>query len=447
MSLLQQAPRFDTGGAAHLARELFGVEGTATPLPSERDQNFVIETADGRRSVLKIANATDDIDLLEAQNAAMEHVSALGLCPRVLAAPDGRRIVRAPSGHSVRLLSWLPGAPLGSTHERPASLLEDLGRQLGRLSRALADFDHPALHRHFYWDLSRAFDILAEHSPRITDPALSGFVRRTAGYVRARDGFRLARLRRCIVHGDANDFNILITTEGSPAPRVSGLIDFGDMVHGYTVAEPAVAIAYAVLDHPSPLDAATAIVRGYHGQYPLTDDELGVLFGLVQLRLCASICIAADQQIQRPGDEYLAISQAAIQRTLPVLAAIHPDAAEEALRRACGYPSEHVSQPPKSATLAQRRQHLGGNLSLSYSDPLKVTRGWMQYLFDDSGQEFLDAYNNVPHVGHSHPRIVHAVHEQLRAVNTNTRYLHDTIGRFAERLCGTLPEPLRVCYF
>jgi len=71
----------------------------------------------------------------------------------------------------------------------------------------------------------------------------------------------------------------------------------------------------------------------------------------------------------------------------------------------------------------------------------------MQYLFDEAGQQYLDAYNNVPHVGHSHPRVVNAVAEQLRSLNTNTRYLHDTILHYAERLCATLPGPLSVCYF
>jgi 4-aminobutyrate aminotransferase-like enzyme len=71
----------------------------------------------------------------------------------------------------------------------------------------------------------------------------------------------------------------------------------------------------------------------------------------------------------------------------------------------------------------------------------------MQYLFDESGAQYLDAYNNVPHVGHSHPRVVQATVDQMRTLNTNTRYLHDTIWRFAERLCATLPGPLRVCYF
>ncbi|HUN08555.1 MAG TPA: aminotransferase class III-fold pyridoxal phosphate-dependent enzyme [Aggregatilineales bacterium] len=102
---------------------------------------------------------------------------------------------------------------------------------------------------------------------------------------------------------------------------------------------------------------------------------------------------------------------------------------------------------PYEETLRQRRSRLGGNLSLTYSHPLKIVRGWRQYLYDDTGRAYLDMYNNVPHVGHTHPRIVKAVQEQVGLLTTNTRYLHDNINRYAERLCAHLPEPLEVCYF
>jgi 4-aminobutyrate aminotransferase-like enzyme len=103
--------------------------------------------------------------------------------------------------------------------------------------------------------------------------------------------------------------------------------------------------------------------------------------------------------------------------------------------------------PTKSATLAARHAVLGGNLSVAYHDPVKIVRGWRQYLFDDEGRRFIDAYNNVPHVGHCHPRVVEAGATQMRVLNTNTRYLHDLVAAYAERLAATLPAPLEVCYF
>jgi 4-aminobutyrate aminotransferase-like enzyme/Ser/Thr protein kinase RdoA (MazF antagonist) len=99
----------------------------------------------------------------------------------------------------------------------------------------------------------------------------------------------------------------------------------------------------------------------------------------------------------------------------------------------------------KEETLAGRRAHMGGNLSISYDEPLKIVRGWKQFLYDDAGRRFLDVYNNVPLVGHSHPRVVEAVQKQIAVLNTNTRYLHDNIVDYAEKLTSKLP--LKVCYF
>lgn len=97
--------------------------------------------------------------------------------------------------------------------------------------------------------------------------------------------------------------------------------------------------------------------------------------------------------------------------------------------------------------IQKRKRLLGGNLSIAYDDPLKIVRGSMQYLYDEDGRQYLDAYNNVAHVGHCHPKVVQAGQEQMAALNTNTRYLHDGIITYAERLTATLPEPLNVCYF
>ena len=104
-------------------------------------------------------------------------------------------------------------------------------------------------------------------------------------------------------------------------------------------------------------------------------------------------------------------------------------------------------EPSLTDTLLERRSLMPRNLSISYQRPLKIVRGWRQYLYDDAGRAYLDVYNNVPLVGHSHPKVVEAVHKQLGLLNTNTRYLHDNVVRYAKRLTQRLPEPLRICYF
>ncbi|MCG6910586.1 MAG: aminotransferase class III-fold pyridoxal phosphate-dependent enzyme [Deltaproteobacteria bacterium] len=97
--------------------------------------------------------------------------------------------------------------------------------------------------------------------------------------------------------------------------------------------------------------------------------------------------------------------------------------------------------------LAFREAHIGRNLSISYDNPLKIVRGEAQYLFSEDGQVYVDGVNNVSHVGHCHPHVVHAGQRQMAVLNTNTRYLHDNIVEYARRLLTTLPDPLSVCFF
>ena len=361
MSFLAQAPRLSAADAGRLARELYGLDAIAAPLPSERDQNFLLtsvavsgteglgtrelRTDDGRltaaRYVLKIANATEDRAMLEAQNAAMAHVAGrVALCPHALPTRSGDLIGVVPGGvHFVRLVTYLEGTPFAGIGARTPALFESLGRAVGRLDRALGGFDHPAIHRDFHWDLARAGAVIQEHLPRVTEHADRQIVERiTRAALQAIEGRRPA-FRRSAVHHDANDWNVLVSTPEPergripyptpvsdprrlPTPEVVGIIDFGDMVHSWTVADPAVAVAYAMLDAVDPLVTAEAVIHGYQSEYPLLPEEWAAVFPLACLRLCMSACIAAWQQAQRADDEYLAVSQQPIRRTLPALATI-----------------------------------------------------------------------------------------------------------------------------
>ncbi|MCZ4268759.1 aminotransferase class III-fold pyridoxal phosphate-dependent enzyme [Rhodobacteraceae bacterium G21628-S1] len=112
-------------------------------------------------------------------------------------------------------------------------------------------------------------------------------------------------------------------------------------------------------------------------------------------------------------------------------------------------PDDKVCYQPtdKSEVLDKRRAHFGGNLSLTYSDPVMLVRGWKHHLFDEWGRPYLDAYNNVPHVGHAHPRIQAVAADQLRRMNSNTRYLHPAQTAFADKILSKLPDHFEVCFF
>ncbi|MDA7965509.1 aminotransferase class III-fold pyridoxal phosphate-dependent enzyme [Ruegeria sp.] len=112
-------------------------------------------------------------------------------------------------------------------------------------------------------------------------------------------------------------------------------------------------------------------------------------------------------------------------------------------------PDDKVLYRPtdKQAVLQGRRDHFGGNLSLTYDDPVMLVRGWKHHLFDEWGRPYLDAYNNVPHVGHAHPRIQAVAADQLKRMNSNTRYLHPAQTTFADKVLSKLPDHFEVCFF
>ncbi len=101
----------------------------------------------------------------------------------------------------------------------------------------------------------------------------------------------------------------------------------------------------------------------------------------------------------------------------------------------------------KKEILYSRGQNLGKSLSISYLEPLHMVRGYKQYLYDVTARRYLDTVNNVPHVGHQHPRVVKAACSQIGLLNTNTRYLHENIVLFAEALLETFPPELEVVHF
>lgn len=303
----------DRNFAQAIAEKYFGIQASARELPSERDQNFLLSARDGEKFVLKIANVLEKLPVLEAQNTMMRHLGEKGVsfCPRVVPAVSGEEIVTVES-HLVRVLTYLPGEPLASVELPSMGLLHDFGRKLGQLSRALADFEHAAAHRDFYWDLAQGLQIIDEFGPQIKTDELRDVVQ----------GFKqdlclpVAKLPKSVIHGDANDYNVLVAGDS-----VVGLVDFGDIVYSYTAGELAIAIAYVVLGKSDPRAAATPVIEGYQREFPLTEDELDALWALVKLRLCMSLCIAAHQQQQQPENEYLGISQSLIAQTLPRLMA------------------------------------------------------------------------------------------------------------------------------
>src|SRR5260221_6442460 len=231
------------------------------------------------------------------------------------------------------------------------------------------------------------------------------------------------------------------------------------MHEGFTVGEPAIAAAYAILGKDDPLAAAGSVLAGYHEILPLTEEEIAAFFALMAARLAVSVVNSAHRKALVPDDPYVTASEAPAWEALERVGAIDSHTAKEYFRAAVGKVAPIAGKKSSDGSsagmkkdlsvedsLAARKRLLGGNLSLSYEKPLKIVRGSMQHLYDEAGRAYLDVYNNVPLVGHSHARVVRAIQEQVAVLNAHARYLHDTILRCAARLTALLPDPLQVCY-
>src|SRR5690242_2039392 len=254
--------------AARLAREIYGLEATARALPGEYDDNFHLTAADGRAFVLKVMHPARETSFLDLQCRALVHLAEgapqLPL-PRVLPNRSGELLSEITSADGskrlVWLLSFLKGTVLAEVRPHAPELLHDLGRFLGELDAALRSFEHAAAHRELKWDSSRATWI-KEYIAEIEGAERRALVEKFLALYEAEVAPRLAGLRRSVIYGDANDYNVLV---GDPWPqprKIAGAIDFGDMHHGLTVSEGAISAAYAILGKTDPLKAAAEVVAG-----------------------------------------------------------------------------------------------------------------------------------------------------------------------------------------
>ncbi len=447
------APQFSEGEVQNFAQKMFGVDGIVRQLNSYADQNFYIKSSNGQEFVFKIANAANSFATLDLQNQAMvflaEHESAMQF-PRVCNTISGQQITeiqdQRENSFYARMLTFLPGQFVAKYQPYQLNMLFDLGEKLGIMNRALQQFSYAAAIRDFPWELQNTLNILPymnlfDNPPqrRLVEYFLLQF--ETAALP------RLPSLRKSIIHNDANEFNILVGGGDASTDTVTGLIDFGDVVYSNTICEPAVAAAYMMMNQEKPLEAAAAIVRGYHSAFPVQEAELGVLFHLVCARLCISVTMSTREQQKAPENEYISASQKPAWELLEKLLAVNPEFAEETFRRACGFSPLAKRGLGKKEIVDFRQQHLGKSLSISYQKPLKIVRGAMQYLYEENGRAYLDCVNNVCHVGHCHPHVVRALRDQALILNTNTRYLHDNIIEYTRRLIAKFSKTLSVCFF
>lgn len=681
MTDIRNEPSHEAEAIGALLRDHYGMAGEITALPGEHDLNYRVRSASGEAFLLKLHAPGAPLELA-MQMAVLDHLVRVAPdlpVSRTLPDMNGAAISTAHvRGERVaRLLTWLPGEVWSRSAARGDGSIETLGRLLGELDRSLESFNHAGAVRHYAWDIGRA-GMHLENVRFIEDAerreAARVILERFASDV-------LPRLEACprqIIHNDANDYNVLLDGEG----RVSGLLDFGDMVETWRVIEIAVAGAYALIGTADPVETIARLAEAYHAVNPISEVEAELIFDLVCTRYAVSMCMAGRQIRDNPENTYLLVSQDDVWRELQRLQRENRSIVIARIRDACGFaPIAHaprverwlernahafspvvrpaVAKPtvlaldltahgpdaqawatldaagaealvdqrvaengadfaiglygedrviykgdafetaspgarrtvhigvdifapahepvhapfsgkvafiyddavpfgfgptvllehatdegdvfwtlyghlsresvarlsigqtigvgeafcafgaasengnwsphlhfqivtdhlglearmhgvgvrrhwqvwravspdpsvilgysvPASVIVArdkaflvrERQRRIGRSLSIAYSGaPLKIVGGEGTYLIDEDGTRWLDMVNNVCHVGHCHPRVVKAAQAQMARLNTNSRYLHDSLVEYSRRLAALFPDPLNVCFF
>lgn len=277
--------------AAAIAAEHWRVAGPIRQLRGERSANFHIGTPGGPGHVLQVQSASERTESIELQTAALRHVVANDPdlpVPRVLPTLTGEPLAvveLAGRRHRTRLVTFIPGDAHDLDEPRSPRAHREIGRLVGRVSAALADFDHPAAGHFMPWDLANGL---------VVDPTLrTALDPRSDGALRAVDD-RLAAavsllpaLRTAVVHNDGHAGNLLRPPEGSDVP--AGLIDFGDVVRTAIAADVAIVVESFAPDTPDPIGVAADICVGYHLARPLDDVDLAAVGELVLTRAALTV--------------------------------------------------------------------------------------------------------------------------------------------------------------
>ena len=438
-----------------MAAETFGLEGEFKALVSERDQNFRIITASGDKFVLKIVNCDENPGVVDMQVKALLHIErtdpALKV-PHIKFTREGRPYgwVKTDDGskHILRAVTWIEGEDLGGQEITPA-LQRKAGSTVARLARALRGFHHPSARHPLLWDVSQIANLrpLTRH---IRNKEMRSQVDYAFDDLIANMLPGLERFRHQVIHNDANGDNLVF--DASNPDTDLGIIDFGDMIYTVLAADPAITAADLTPLKGDILIPIGEAVAGYDAVYPLEEEEIDLIYDLIMARYTLTAVIIAWRNSRPTGPGYLVLYEEKSYQALDTFLMLGRDKVSRRLREACRFPvycpkPGRFEQVNTADLLEKRHRYLGKTLELTYENPVHVLRGKGVWLLSAEGRWLLDAYNNVPHVGHANPHVARAVARQAASFNTNTRYLFEATVNYAERLTATMPDGLEACLF
>lgn len=326
--------------ATDLLQRLYGLSGTLKPLTGERDANFLLEPSDGgARRMLKLSHPDEDPLVADFQTQALLHVATTdaGLpVQRLLPDRHGAPSVQIEDAEGrtrvARVFSYLEGLPMPQAPRSAAQRLS-VARMLARLDLALSGLRHAAGARELPWDIQRA-DRVRPLLVHVADPARRALVEAALDGFERRAKPRLATLRRQPIHNDFNLYNLLVDPDATD--RVSGILDFGDMVEGPLVDDLAVAASYQIDETSDALATIAPFAAAYHAVSPLQEAETALLLDLVRARLVMVVAISGWRAARQPDNAaYLMRNNAISWARLAACAALTPDQVQSAIHAAC----------------------------------------------------------------------------------------------------------------
>ena len=329
-----------TNKAEEILFNLYTIKGKASKLPGEIDANFKVNIGGENPYILKISPENTNESELDFQQkilAYLDNKNSSLIAPKTILDKHKKAIseicLDGKTTLKVRLLTWIDGRVWSSVNPKLNDLRFSLGEKAGEITKNLQGFQHSEAEREFVWDIAQGLwtkehlHLFKNEEREIIEYFLNKFESFQNEY---------SKLRKSVVHNDANDNNILVS-ENLINPKVTAIIDFGDAIKTQIINDVAITCAYAIMDKNDPLEASLTIIKGYHSAFNLHEKEFEFLYVLIGIRLVISVTKSAINKIENPENKYLLISEKPAWSLLKKWQHVSEDFAYYSFRNACGF--------------------------------------------------------------------------------------------------------------
>ncbi len=423
----------------------FGITGASIEeLGAYDDANFLVVSGEDKFILKEYRESQGLPGRLEAECRIMQilYEKFPGKIQDQCQTSEGEYVLRLEKGSEARLyrvLRYIEGSFLAEATPG-IKLLESFGQFMARLDSTLMGIhDTAIMARQHPWDL-QYFLSNEKLVPYISEASRRKLVEYF--FIQYRDHVLpgMYNLRKSTLHNDANEWNVL-----ARGNDISGIIDFGDLCYSPLVHEAVISITYLMLDKKDPLTAACQFLKAYHSFLPLLENEIRLIYYMVGARICTSLIHSSKGMSEQPGNTHITISARPMWVLIDQWIRLNPEYVTDQFLKCCGFTSPGTGK--RTGRSETRDKFISKANSLSYNTPIRMTGAAFQYMFDSTGRTFLDMRNNIPHVGHCHPRVVEAGRRQMARLNTNTRYLYDALETYAEKLLSRFPDNFSRVFF